>query len=101
MLIEKIVFTILAVYLLIAMFFRLLKKIDRIYIFILVIQSLSLILKIIEIIFRLNYNIFVKIIMYLISIVIPIIIIILERKGKNLSELILVAIAKIYEIIRK
>lgn len=101
MLVEKIIFTILAVYLLIVMFFKLLKKIDKIYIFILVMQSLSLILKIIEIIFTLNFNIFIKIVMYLLSIIIPIIIIILERKGKNFSELILVGIARCYELIRK
>ena len=100
MLVEKIIFTILAVYLLITMFFKLLKKIDRIYIFILVIQTLSLILELIEIIFTLNFNIFVKIIMYLLSIVIPLIIIMLERKGKSFAELVLVAFAKFYELTR-
>ena len=39
--------------------------------------------------------------MYLISIVIPIIIIIMEHKGINLSEIIYMAIAKFYETTRK
>lgn len=36
--------------------------------------------------------------MYLISVVIPIIVIILEKKGKNLSELFYMSLAKFYEI---
>ncbi len=101
MLFEKIIFTILAIYLLIVMLFKLIKKIDRIYIPILVMQGIGLILEIIELIFILKYNIFVKIIMYIVSIIIPIVIIILEHKGKNLSEVIYQALAKFYELTRK
>ncbi len=101
MLVEKIIFTILAIYLLITMFFKLIKKIDKIYIFILVMQLLGIILEFIEIIFILNYNIFIKVVMYLISIIIPVIIILLERKGKNFSELIYMSVAKFYDLIRK
>ena len=100
MLVEKIIFIVLALYLLITMFFKLLKKIDKVYAFILVLQLVGLLLELIEIIFKLNFNIFIKIIMYFISVVIPILIIIMEHKGKNLSELVYMTFAKFYEFTR-
>ena len=98
MLIEKIVFAVLALYLLIMMFFKFIKNIDKIYISILILQLVGLILGVVEIIFSLNFNIAVKIIMYLISVIIPIIILLMERRGKSLSELIYSIIAKFYEM---
>ena len=95
---KKIVFIVLALYLLIMMFFKLIKNIDKIYISILIIQLIGLILGLVEIVFSLNFNIVVKIIMYLISVIIPIVIILMERKGKNLSELIYSIIAKFYNM---
>lgn len=101
MLIEKIIFTALATYLLIAMFFKLIKKIDKVYISILAMQGLGLILELIEIIFVLNFNIIIKILMYIVSIIIPIAIILIEGKGKNISEIIYMMLAKFYELTRK
>ena len=101
MLVEKIIFSILAFYLFIVMFFKMIKKIDSAYIAILVIQALGIAISFVEIIFRLNYNIFIKILAYILSIVIPIIIMYMEHQGKNFSELILIALAKFYTFIRK
>lgn len=101
MLVEKIIFTILSTYLLIAMFFKLIKKIDKIYISILVMQAFGIILQLIEIIFDLKFNILIKILMYIVSVIIPIFIILIENKGKNISELTYMALAKFYEITRK
>lgn len=101
MLVEKIIFSILAFYLFIAMFFKMIKKIDSAYIAILVLQALGITISFIEIIFRLNYNIFVKILVYILSIVIPIIIMYIEHKGKNFSEFIFIALAKFYAFVRK
>lgn len=101
MLIEKIVFTILATYLLIMMFFKSIKTIDKIYISILIVELLGVILGILEIIFDFNFNIFIKTIMYLFSVILPIVIILLERKGKSFSELIYMLLAKFYDLTRK
>ncbi len=101
MLVEKIVFSILAFYLFIAMFFKMIKKIDSAYIAILVLQALGITISFVEIIFRLNYNIFVKILVYILSIIIPIIIMYIEHKGKNFSEFIFIALAKFYALTRK
>ena len=84
MLIEKIVFVVLALYLLIMMFFKLIKNIDKIYISVLIVQLIGLILGLIEIIFMFDFNIIVKIIMYLMSVIIPIAILLMEKKGKAL-----------------
>ena len=101
MLVEKIIFSILAFYLFIAMFFKMIKKIDSAYIAILVLQALGITISFVEIIFRLKYNIFVKILVYILSIVIPIIIMYIEHKGKNFSEFIFIALAKFYDFVRK
>ncbi len=99
MLVEKIVFSILAFYLFLVMFFKMIKKIDAAYVVILVLQAIGIAISFIEIIFTLKYNIIVKLIIYLISIIIPIIIIYLERKGKNFSENIYILLAKFYKMI--
>ncbi len=101
MIIEKIIFSILAFYLFILMFFKMIKKIDAAYIVVLVLEAIGITLSFIEIIFTLKFNIIIKTIIYLLAIVIPIIIIYLERKGKNLSEFVYISLAKFYMAIRK
>ncbi len=96
MLVEKIIFSILAFYLFVVMFFKMIKKIDVVYVVILILQGLGILVSFIEIIFTLKYNIILKTLIYLISVVIPIIIMLLERKGKNFSERIYLSIAKFY-----
>ena len=101
MIVEKIIFSILALYLFILMFFKMIKKIDAAYIAILVVEAIGIALSFIEIIFALKFNIIVKAIIYLLSVIIPVIIIYLERKGKNFSEFIYLAIANFYKFTRK
>lgn len=101
MLAEKIIFTIVTLYLLIVIFFKLIKKGDKIYIPILACGLIGIILGLIQIIFDLDFNIFVKTIMYVIAIAIPILVILMERKGKNLSEVFYMTLAKFYELSRK
>ena len=101
MIVEKIIFSILALYLFLLMFFKMIKKIDAAYIAILVMQAVGIALSFIEIIFTKNFNIVVKAIIYLISIIIPIIIVFMEMKGKNFSEIVFLWIANFYKFIRK
>lgn len=101
MIVEKIIFSILAFYLFLVMFFKMMRKVDSVYIAVLVLQALGIALEFIEIIFSLNYNIIVKIIIYLLAIIIPIIILYLERKGKNIIELVNIARVKLYKLTRK
>lgn len=98
MLIEKITFSILAFYLFIVMFFKMIKKIDLAYISILILQAIGIGLSFIEIIFTLNFSIFTKTVIYILAIVIPIIIMYMEHKGKDFSEIIYLNLVKYYEI---
>ena len=99
MLVEKIIFSILAFYLFLLMFFKMIKKIDVAYVSILIAQGIGIGLSFIEIIFTLNYNIIIKSIVYILAIVLPIVIILIERKGMNFSEMVNMTIIKFYEII--
>lgn len=92
---EKIIFSILAFYLFIIMFFKMIRKNDTIYISMLAIQALGIAMNFIEIIFNLNFNMLVKILIYLISIIIPLAIIIMEIKGENIAEKLKLLIVKI------
>ena len=85
MIVEKIIFSVLAFYLFLIMFFKMIKKIDSAYIAILILEGIGIALEFIEIIFNLNFNLFVRIIIYILAIIIPLIIIFLERKHKNFS----------------
>ena len=92
---EKIIFSIIAFYLFIIMFFKMIKKNDTIYIYLLAMQALGIAINFIEIIFSLNFNVIVKILIYLISIIIPLVVIIMEMKGKNVAEILKLLIVKI------
>lgn len=91
---EKIIFSILAFYLFIIMFFKMIRKNDTIYISVLAMQALGIAGNFIEIIFSLSFNIFVKILIYLVSIIIPLTIIIMEMKGKNIAEILKLLMVK-------
>lgn len=101
MIIEKIIFSLLAFYLFILMFFKMIKKMDITYVVVVISQAIGIALRFIEIIFSLQFNIFLKILIYLISIVVPLIIIYIEKKGKNFSEIAYIWLAKFYSSIRK
>ena len=83
---EKIIFSIIAFYLFIIMFFKMIKKSDTVYIVVLLMQAIGIALNFIEIISKSTFNMFLKILIYLISIIIPFIIITMEMKGQNIAE---------------
>lgn len=95
MLAEKIIFNILAFSLFIIMFFKMIKKNDTNYVLILCMQAIGIAVSFIEIIFVLKIGSFMKFLIYLLSIIIPIIIIYLEYKNINFSEIIYISLAKI------
>lgn len=95
---ERIIFNILAFYLFIYIFFKMIRKNDTIYITVLILQAIGISIGFIELIKNTYYGILPRIITYIISVILPFIIIFLERKGYNFSEYIYMAIAKICEI---
>ncbi len=92
---ENIIFSVIAFYLFIVMFFKMIKKNDTVYIALLVLQAIGIAINFIGIIFYLNFNVYIKILLYCISIIIPLAIILLEIKGKNIAEIIKLFIARI------
>ena len=96
MILEKIIFSIVAFYLFAVMFYKMIKKNDIVYVILLVIQAIGITLNFIEIVFSLKFNIIMKIIVYILSIILPLIIVCFELKYKmSFSEKIKVLIARI------
>lgn len=96
MLIEKILFNILAFSLFIIVFSKLIRKNDTNYVVILIIEAIGIALNFLELLCGgFLENIIFKSIMYLFSIIIPIVLILLEYTGNNFSEIIAITEAKI------
>lgn len=99
MLAEKIIFNILAFSLFVLMFFKMIKKNDSNYVVVLCLQALGITINFIEIIFNLHFGAFLRIIMYLLSVIIPMIIIYIEYKKINFSELVYVTLSKVCTLV--
>lgn len=95
MLIEKIIFNILAFSLFVFIFFKMIQKNDTNYVVILCLEAVGIAINFIEIIFRIPIAIGVRIFMYVVSVVLPIAILVLEKRGMNFSEIIFLLLAKI------
>ena len=93
---ERIIFNILAFGLFIYMFFRMIQKNDTNYIYIFLLQAIGIAITFVYLIIKNNMPIPLIIVTYIISIIIPTIIILIEMKGIMLTELIYLTLAKIY-----
>ena len=85
--IEKIIFDLLAFTLFIYMFIELIIKNDTNYVYILIIQFIGILMSFVGLIFNINFSIITKIIMYILSVIIPILIFALQYFRKiNFTE---------------
>ena len=99
MIIEQILFITIAFALFVYMFYQLIKKNDTRYVSILAIQALGITIKFVEVCFgKSEMNVVNMIITYILSIMVPVIIIVLEKAKGNMSETIEANIARIYLI---
>ena len=98
MLIEKLLFNVVAFSLFVFIFFKLIRKNDTAYVTILIIEAIGILLNFIEIILSLSLIWAYKIVMYTMAILIPIIVLIIESKGINFSESFSILKAKFYKI---
>lgn len=93
---EKIIFNVLALALFTITFLKLIKKNDTSYIYVLAIEFIGLTINFIELFFAVRLNIFFKILIYVFSIIIPGIIIWIEKYKKiDFPELFTVTLAKV------
>ena len=95
--IGKILFSLIAFLLFGYLFiFKLIKKNDTTYLVILISQALGILLNFIQIIFNIYVSIILNILVWLLCLIVPTIVLILEIRGINFSELIYVCISKIF-----
>jgi len=95
MIVEKIVFNVLAVALFILIFAKLIRKNDTTYINVLIAQFVGIAINFIELLFSFKLNIIIRCCIYLLSIVLPIMIFIIEKNGISITESISIISAKI------
>ncbi len=93
---ERILFNVVALGLFLFLFFRMIQKNDTNYIYILALQALGIAIGFFALIINVQLPIIVLILTYIFSIILPIIIILIERKGITLTEVIHISIYKIY-----
>lgn len=94
--IEKILFSLISLLLFLYIFaFKMIKKNDTTYLAILVAQAIGILMNFIKIIFNIFIGAISKVIIYFLCLVLPLVVLILENKGINFSELIYISISKI------
>ena len=95
MLLEHIIFTILAFGLFIVIFMKMIQKNDTTYVAVLLLEAIGIAIMSVEMIFDITLNIFLKIVTYIFAIILPLVIVIMEKKNKSLLEVISIIKAKI------
>ena len=100
MIIEKLIFNFLALFFFVFIFFKMIKKNDTSYITLLIIQMIGISLNFLEIIFNIFTEISNKIIMYLFSVILPLIVCYLETKNIVFLEIKNITLAKICMILK-
>ena len=96
---EKLIFSLLACSLFIIIFFKIIRRNDANYIILLVLQAIGITVSFVEIKLGIEENAFWGTIRYVFSIILPLVIIIMELKGFNFSELLSVTAAKFFMMI--
>ena len=79
---EKMIFYLFAFTLFILMFLKLLRKNDTTYVYAIVLQFIGIVIRFLELIFNKNCSVFLKILSYIISVILPILIFWLEYSKK-------------------
>lgn len=96
---ESLLFNLLACSLFIIIFFKIIRKNDANYLVLLVLEAIGIAISFIEIKLKIRGNAFWQATRYVLSIIIPLIVIIIEIKGINFSEVITILVARFYIMI--
>ena len=96
MIVEQLIFTVVSLAIFVYMFFKMIKNNDTSYVVILILEAIGIALNFIEFSFAIELNMFLNILKYVFSVVIPGIVIILEIRGMTLIEIISVTRARFY-----
>ena len=96
MILEQLIFTVLAFGIFVYMFFKMFKENDTNYIGILIVEAIGISLNFVEVLKKIEFGPFLTIIKYILAILIPIAIMILDKKQIPLIQILNVLKAKIY-----
>ena len=96
MIIEQFIFTVVSLAIFVYMFFKMIKNNDTSYIVILILEAIGIALNFLEFALFIELNILLNILKYVLSIVIPGIVIIIEMRGMTLIEIMNIARAKMF-----
>ena len=92
---EKVMFCILTLVLFIILFFKFIRRKDNVYLYVLACDLITFVIKFVSIQNNVNVGILINCIIYVFSIIIPLIIIFLEHKNIYLSEMICIGLSYI------
>ena len=101
MIIEQFIFTVVSLAIFVYMFFKMIKNNDTSYIVILILEAIGIALNFLGFALFIELNMLLNILKYVVSIVIPGIVIIIEKRGMTLIEIMNIAIARIYLTVGK
>lgn len=93
---EKLLFNLIAFSLFIIIFFKIIRKNDTNYICLLILQAIGIAISFVEIRLGIGENVFAGTIRYILSVILPFLIIVLELRGINFSEILSVLAVKIF-----
>ena len=96
MIIEQFIFTVVSLAIFVYMFFKMIKNNDTSYIVILILEAIGIAINFLGFALFIELNMLLNILKYVLSIVIPGIVIILEMRGMTLIEIMNITRAKMY-----
>ena len=95
MVVEQLIFTVISFAIFVFMFFRMIRNNDTTYVIVLVLETIGIALNFLEV-FGIKLNIIFIMLKYILAIILPIIIVILEKRGIHLYEIINLSKSKLY-----
>lgn len=96
MIIEQLIFIVISFAIFVYMFFRMIRNNDTSYIVVLALEFIGITISFIEVLFKVKLNMVFSILKYLLSIILPVAIMFLEKRNGTLFEMICIQKAKIY-----
>lgn len=96
MLIEQLIFTFISFAIFILIFFRMIKNNDTTYLIVLVLEAIGIALNFAQVLFSIDLNILLFIIKYVFAILLPVLIIALEKQNISLQEILNLNKAKFF-----
>lgn len=97
---ERIIFNILSFSLFIIIFFKIIRKNDTAYVAPLILEAIGIAIGLVEILIGRYLGTFIRVITYVLAIVLPLAIILIEKYGFNFSEWLYIFLAKLCNLLK-